>query len=122
VMFINPAVDEASRAAKVVAEVPNADDALKGGLFAKGRIVVSSKADVLQVPRAALLSWNVTGATAEVFVVRGGKVEKRPVRTGQVAGPVVAIEAGLARGDQVVTRGGFALKVGDRVTVADEGV
>ena len=122
VMFINPAVDEASRAAKVVAEVRNAGDALKGGLFARGRIVVSNKADVLQVPRAALLNWNITGATAEVFVVRDGKVDKRPVRTGQVAGPAVTIFAGLVSGDQVVTRGGFALKAGDRVTVAGEGM
>jgi RND family efflux transporter MFP subunit len=122
VMFINPAVDEASRAAKVVAEVRNAGDVLKGGLFARGRIVVSNKADVLQVPRAALLNWNITGATAEVFVVRDGKVEKRSVRTGQVAGSAVTIVAGLVSGDQVVTRGGFALKAGDRVTVAGEGM
>ena len=122
VMFINPAVDEASRAAKVVAEVRNAGDVLKGGLFARGRIVVSNKADVLQVPRAAVLNWNITGATAEVFVVRDGKVDKRPVRTGQVAGPAVTIFAGLVSGDQVVTRGGFALKAGDRVTVAGEGM
>ena len=39
-MFINPAIDAASRSAKVVAEVPNRDGALKGGAFVKGRIVV----------------------------------------------------------------------------------
>ena len=125
VMFINPAVDEASRAAKVIAEVRNADDALKGGLFARGRIVVSRRAGVLQVPRAAILNWNVSAATAEVFVVRDGTAEKRPVRTvgaGQAGGSTVAIETGLAIGDRVVTRGGFALKAGDRVTVAGEGV
>ncbi len=36
VMFINPAIDEASRSAKVVAEVPNTDGALKGGSFVQG--------------------------------------------------------------------------------------
>jgi RND family efflux transporter MFP subunit len=125
VMFINPAVDEASRAGRVIAEVRNADDALKGGLFARGRIVVSHKSGVLQVPRAALLNWDVAAATAEVFVVRDGVAEKRPVRTtgtGQAAGSAVAIDSGLVIGDQVVTRGGFALKAGDRVTVSGEGV
>jgi membrane fusion protein, multidrug efflux system len=122
VMFINPAIDEVSRAAKVVAEVRNADGALKGGLFVRGRIVISSKADVLQVPRAALLNWNVAAATADVYVVRDGKVEKRPVTIGQDAGSVVAIESGLTSGEQVVTRGGFAVKSDDRVTVAGEGV
>jgi RND family efflux transporter MFP subunit len=122
VMFINPAVDEANRAAKVVAEVQNGDDVLKGGIFVRGRIVVASRTDVAQVPRAALLNWNVASGTAEVFVVRDGKAEKRPVKTGQDAGSVVAIESGLANGEAVVTRGGFALQSGDRVTVADEGV
>lgn len=125
VMFINPAVDEASRAAKVIAQVRNADDALKGGLFARGRIVVSHKVGVLQVPRAALLNWDVAAATADVFVVRDGTAGKRPVRTsgtGQTAGSMIAIETGLAIGDLVVTRGAFALKAGDRVTVSGEGV
>lgn len=119
VMFINPGIDEASRAAKVVAEVRNADGLLKGGLFVRGRIVVSNRADVPQVPRAALLNWNVIDAVAEVFVVGGGKVEKRTVQVGQQQGPMVAITEGLAPGEQVVTRGGFALKAGDRVTVAE---
>jgi membrane fusion protein, multidrug efflux system len=122
VMFINPAVDEANRAAKVVAEVQNGDDVLKGGIFVKGRIVVASRTDVAQVPRTALLNWNVASRTAEVFVVGDGKAEKRPVKTGQDAGSVVAIESGLASGEAVVTRGGFALQSGDRVTVAEEGV
>jgi membrane fusion protein, multidrug efflux system len=122
VMFINPAVDETNRSAKVVAEVRNADEVLKGGLFVRGRIVVSAAAEVLQVPRAALFNWDVTAATAEVFVVADGKAEKRVVKIGQDGGAVVAIESGLAAGERVVTRGGFALKPGDRVTVAGEGV
>jgi membrane fusion protein, multidrug efflux system len=125
VMFINPAVDEGSRAAKVIAEVRNADNALKGGLFATGHIVVANRTGLMQIPRAALLNWNVSGATADVFVVRNGTAEKRPVRTAgilQAAGSAVAIEHGLAIGDRVVTRGGFALKAGDRVTVSGEGM
>ncbi|TAK17075.1 MAG: efflux RND transporter periplasmic adaptor subunit, partial [Acidobacteria bacterium] len=121
VMFINPSVDEVSRAGKVVAEVRNPDAALKGGLFVKGRILVSTRADVLQVPRAALVNWNVADGTAEVFVVHDGTAERRPVRTGPAAGESVAILAGLAGGDRVVTRGGFALKSGDRVTVSEGG-
>ncbi|MBZ5556211.1 MAG: efflux RND transporter periplasmic adaptor subunit [Acidobacteriia bacterium] len=125
VMFINPAVDEASRAAKVIAEVRNTGDALKGGLFVRGRIVVANRAGVLQVPRTALLNWNVAAATADVFVVRDGKAEMRPVQillTEQAGGTMVAIGGGLASGDHVVTRGGFALKAGDRVTVSGEGM
>ena len=122
VMFINPAVEEASRAARVVAEVRNTDDVLKGGLFARGRIVVSTEARILQIPRAALLNWNVGASTADVFVVRDGKAEKRPVKIRHDGGSMVAIEAGLVSGELVVTTGGFTLKPGDRVTVAGQGV
>jgi RND family efflux transporter MFP subunit len=120
VLFINPEIDAASRAAKIVAEVRNTDGALKGGLFVQGRILTMVRPGVLQVPRTALLNWNVGGCTAEVFVVRDGRAEKRSVETGTGtdAGAPVEIRSGLAPGDQVVVRGGFALRHGDRVTVA----
>jgi RND family efflux transporter MFP subunit len=118
VTFVNPGVDEATRAAKVIATVQNHDDALRGGLFVRGRIVVSSRADVLQVPREALLNWNVATHAAEVFVIVDGQAEKRTVRTGVVSDGMVEIVEKLTAGEAVVTRGGFALRAGDRVTVA----
>jgi RND family efflux transporter MFP subunit len=121
VMFINPAVDEASRSAKVVAEVMNGDGTLKGGLFVKGRIIVASRPGVLQVPREALLNWNVAKRTADVFVVRNGQAEKRTVECGKTTDTTVEIIRGLAPGDQVVTRGGFALRPGDKVTTTTVG-
>ena len=117
VMFINPAIDEVSRSARVVAEVPNADGALKGGAFAKGHIVVSRRNGVLQVPREALLDWNLEARTANVFVIRDGKADRASVTTGAAGAGLVEIESGLQAGDRVVTRGGFALRPGDRVTV-----
>ncbi len=123
VMFINPAVEEGSRAAKIIAEVRNTDGALKGGLFVEGRILTSVRQGVVQVPRAALLNWNVGDCTADVFVVRDGRAEKRTVQTGTgtAAGAPVEITSGLAPGDQVVVRGGFSLRDGDKVTVAAQG-
>jgi len=118
VMFINPAIDEASRSAKVIAEVPNPDGALKGGLFVKGRVVVATKPGVTQVPVEALQNWNVAGRTADVFIVRNGQAERRPVGTGAVNGRSVEIASGVVPGEQVVTRGAFAVRGGDRVRVA----
>jgi RND family efflux transporter MFP subunit len=120
VMFINPSVDPGSRAAKIVAEVRNTDGALKGGLFVHGRILTAVRTGVLQVPRAALLNWNVGDCSADVFVVRDGRADKRTVQTGTGAAPGAPVEitSGLAAGDRVVVRGGFALRDGDQVTVA----
>ena len=117
VMFINPAIDEASRSARVIAEVVNRDGALKGGAFVKGRIAVASRASVLQVPREALLNWNIEQHSAEVFVVKGEQADRRTVTTGVSNGPVVEIVSGVQAGEHVVTRGGFAIRPGDRIAV-----
>jgi membrane fusion protein, multidrug efflux system len=120
VMFVNPAVDEASRAARIVAEVPNADGLLKGGLFARGRIVTATRPNVVTVPREALLNWNVAARRAEVFVVDadGQCAEQRNVRVGGVTASGVEIVQGIAAGEPVVTRGAFAVRPGDPVVVA----
>ncbi len=123
VMFINPALDETSRSAKVVAEVSNTDGALKSGAFVKGKIVVATRPGVVQVPRDALLNWNVEQQTADVYVVVNGQADKRTIKVGTANGVAVEALSGVTAGDQVVTRGGFALKPGDRITVvAGEGV
>ena len=119
VMFINPSVDPSSRSAKVIAEVSNTDGALRGGLFVRGRIVTGKRQDVLLVAREALLNWDVSARTADVFVVREGIAQKRAVRVGTAGDEQVEILQGLAVGEPVVTRGGFALRDGDRVVVGD---
>jgi RND family efflux transporter MFP subunit len=117
VAFINPSADPVSRAVKVVAEVPNPDGALKAELFVRGRIATGSHEAVLQVPRAALLSWDLQAGTAELFVAGAGVARRRAVKTGASAGEQVEVREGLAAGEKVVTRGAFNLKDGDKVSV-----
>jgi len=117
VAFINPELDEVSRSATVVAEVLNADGALRGGAFAKGRIVVANRPDVLQIPREALQTWNMEQRTGEVYVVKGDQAEKRAVTTGVPNGGTVEIVSGLAAGELVITRGGFSIGQGDKIAV-----
>jgi membrane fusion protein, multidrug efflux system len=118
VMFINPEIDAASRSAKVIAEVRNTDGQLKGGAFAKGRIVVGTRKGVLQVPREALVNWNPEARTAEVYVVRGEAADRREVKTGAMNDGSVEVTSGLQANDQVITRGALSLKPGDRIAVA----
>ena len=117
VKFINPAVDEANRSVKVVAEVENRQEVLKGGLFVTGRIVTGKRTSVLLAPRASLLSWNVGGRKARLFVVTDNVARLRQVGTGVVSGDGVEIVSGLSAGEMVITRGGFNVRDGDRVKV-----
>jgi len=117
VMFINPTVSEADRSVRVIAEVENKDDSLKGGLFVKGRILTGKRTGVVKVPRTALLTWDVSANKAEIFVVNGDIARRQAVRPGNMAGDQVEITAGVAPGQLVITRGGFNAKDGDKVNV-----
>ena len=117
VMFINPVVNESDRSVKVTAEVQNVSEQLKGGLYVKGRIVTGKRAGILRVPRVALLSWDVAGKKGDLFVAKGEIAIRRTVQTGAVMGDFVEIISGLASDEQVVVRGGFNLKDGDRINV-----
>lgn len=117
VMFINPELNAADRSLKVVAEVQNQSDLLKGGLFAKGRIVTGTRPAVLQVPRSVLGSYDTTRQTAILFVAEGQTVRQRTLKTGIVNGELVEIREGMKAGEQYVSRGGFTLRDGDRIAV-----
>jgi membrane fusion protein, multidrug efflux system len=118
VMFINPELSNADRSLKVIAEVKNVPETLKGGLFAKGRIVAGKRSGVLQLPRSALSGWDIGTHQGNVFVVEGETARLRKVETGVVAGDLVEIASGLKAGEKYVTRGAFNLRDGDRVAVA----
>ena len=118
VMFINPELSSADRSLKVIAEVRNDGDLLKGGLFAKGRIVTSKRSGVLQVPRSALSNWDTARKSAVVFIAMSSVARQRPVTTGSVAGDLVEVASGLKPGERYVTRGGFTLKDGDKIAVS----
>jgi membrane fusion protein, multidrug efflux system len=117
ISFINPVADEASRTVKVKAEIPNDDEALKAGLFVKGRIVTGNRAGVIVVPRAALVSWDTAARSATLFVIEKGAAKRRTIQTGAAPGDAVEVVSGLNAGEEVVTRGGFNLRDGDPVRV-----
>ncbi len=117
VRFINPAAEEVSRSVKLIAEVPNPTEELKSGLFVKGQITTGGRTGVLQVPRAALLTWDVATKQAALFVVSSDTARRRMVQTGSVSGELVEVTSGLSAGEAVVTRGAFNLRDGDRVQV-----
>jgi membrane fusion protein (multidrug efflux system) len=121
VTYINPGVNPADRSVKVVAEVRNIPEVLKGGLFVKGRIVTGVRKGVVLVPRDALLSWDVSGRKGEVFLLDNGIARRKGVSTGAVQGETVEIPSGIAPGVPVVTRGAFLVSDGDAVKLAESG-
>lgn len=117
VRFINPALDAVSRTVSVTAEVPNESGELRGGQFVKGRIVLGTRPQVMQIPRLALISSDIAKGTGEIYVITNGSVQRRTVTLGVGIADAVEVTGGVAVGEQVVTRGGFNVKPGDLVKV-----
>jgi len=118
VMFVNPELSPADRSLKVIAEVRNQTEQLKGGLFAKGRIVTGERKNLILIPRSAIAGLDLLSARGVVNTVAAGVARRREVATGAVSGEMVEIVSGLKAGEQYVVRGGFNLRDGDRVLVA----
>jgi len=121
VMFLNPELNATDRSLKVVAEVQNQPELLKGGLFAKGRIVTGKRGGVVQIPRGVLAGYDTVQQSATLFVADGQLTRLRKVKTGTVSGDQVEIREGLKAGEKYVARGGFTLRDGDKITVQSAG-
>jgi membrane fusion protein, multidrug efflux system len=113
---ITPLVDERTRSFEIVAEVPGQKD-LAGGLFGRARVRVGKLAGALVVPPTALLRDGAQPDRAEIFVVSGGKVERKTVTLGVEHADQVQITHGLTSGAVVVLDPPTALGTGMRVDV-----
>jgi membrane fusion protein, multidrug efflux system len=118
--FINPAVNEADRSVKIIAEVKNDPSVLKGGLFVKGLIKTGLRPSAIQIPKSALVNWDMDKRTATVFVIEGDNAHQRDIQTGSSASDMVEVIQGLKPEDTIVFRGGFQLKDGDNISIINK--
>jgi Fe2+ transport system protein FeoA len=76
-------------------------------------IAAEEHRDVVVVPAAAVVR---EGSEVAVFVVEGGKAQRRLVQTGLADGTGVEIVSGIAAGDRVIVGGQAGLPDGAAVT------
>jgi RND family efflux transporter MFP subunit len=108
---INPTAQPGSRAIVLYISVANRDGVLRGGMFAKGQIVLDNPQPAAVVPATAIREES---GQAYVFTLEGGKIVHRPVKVGsaQQAEGVVEVLSGLERGMTVVAARVSGLKAG----------
>jgi Cu(I)/Ag(I) efflux system membrane fusion protein len=114
VTFVHPHVDMESQTALVRAEIDNADGLLREGQNARAEIAPLASVESLAVPRSAVID---TGERQVLFVALGdGRFEPRAlVLGGDLEDGLVAIEKGVAEGEDVVASGQFLLDTESRL-------
>lgn len=111
--YIDPALDEGTRTARVRVEVPNPGERLKAGMFVEVDFHGAAgepDARELVVPAAAVQR---IGERTVVFISHSdepGHFEVRDVELGGEVDGYRHVVSGLAVGDMVVTSGSFTLK------------
>ncbi|MEO8385743.1 MAG: efflux RND transporter periplasmic adaptor subunit [Betaproteobacteria bacterium] len=117
---INPITEAGSRSITLYLSVANRDGALKGGMFAKGMLVLDKTEPSAVVPIAAVRD---EGGQSYVFTLEAGKVAKRNITLGLSEAQVglVEVKIGLEAGAQVVAARMVGLKVGTSAIVKSPG-
>ncbi|TCC89572.1 efflux RND transporter periplasmic adaptor subunit [Pedobacter hiemivivus] len=118
VFAIEPGINTQTRTLQIKALVPNPNDELRPGSFAKIKLALSTVKDALLIPNQAIIPV-LKGKT--VFITKDGKAEQVAVEAGTRTADHIVITSGLNVGDTVLTTGAMALKPGApvKVTVID---
>jgi membrane fusion protein (multidrug efflux system) len=114
VYAIDPRIDVAGRSLLVRAKVPNKDQQLRPGLFARVTVLLKLKEDALTIPEQAIVPQ---GDSQYVFKIDDGKVTLTKVTLGMRRSGRVEILHGLSADDQVVTAGQLKLRDGSQVSI-----
>ncbi|MGE3190719.1 MAG: efflux RND transporter periplasmic adaptor subunit, partial [Vicinamibacterales bacterium] len=115
---VAPVLDPATRTAEMEIEIPNGDNRLKPGMYARVTLTVEQHPNVLVVPKAAVVDYDgqrgVFQATPEnraVFV---------PVRIGLEEPDKAEVLDGIAEGATIVVNGAGSLRANDQLVAAGQ--
>lgn len=115
---IDPQVDVNGRALALRARLPNADLALRPGLFARVLVKGKQTREVVLAPESAIVP---RGGETFVFRIDNGKAMEAKVKLGERRGAEVEIVEGVMPNTQLVTAGQLKLRNGAPVEVIDAG-
>ncbi|HKO97325.1 MAG TPA: efflux RND transporter periplasmic adaptor subunit [Pyrinomonadaceae bacterium] len=109
VLDVGAVIDEQTRAAKVIFQLPNGGRALRLGMQANVRLEAGEQVTAMMIPKEAVLEHE--GKTIVYVLLSGEEFERREVTVGDEMGNRIAILSGLNKGERVVTQGAYQLKL-----------
>lgn len=115
VYAVAPQVDQATRTVMLRAQLRNPDMRLRPGQFARVALETGRKDNALMIPEQAL--WP-QGEQQNVYVVKDGKAELKPIKIGARTAGMVEVLEGLSVDDYVITAGQLKIEPGAKVAPA----
>ena len=113
---INSIVDQSTRNVQVQATLPNRDYKLRPGMFTKVSVVMNESRAIIAIPATAI---HYAPYGNSIFIVSEMKdqqgrtykgVREQFVKVGESRGDLIAVDSGLAAGEEIVTSGVFRLR------------
>lgn len=117
VSYISTAANTASRTFICKVAVPNKDNRIKPGIYAKVAITGSSKVSVLVIPLKAVAG---SEGSYYVFTDENGVARRNDVTLGETYNDLIEVKSGLDGGASVISTNINSLRDGDPVAVISE--
>ena len=119
VVDIGAVINETTRAATVVFQVPNGGRALRIGMQANVSLDAGESVTAMMIPRSAVLDNE--GAKIVYVLLSGEEFQRREVTLGDEYGDKVSVLSGIEKGERVVTQGAYQIRL-QELKPADAGV
>ena len=114
---IYPTIDPLTHTVNIEVSVPNQNRELRPGMYAKVNVTFGQSSNIV-VPDAAVVRLQGSGQR-NVFIVEDGIAVQREVSLGRHFDGRYEILSGIEEGEQVVVKGGSALRNGAAVEVIE---
>ena len=103
-LFSDIAVDPTTGMITLRAEIPNPEDLLLPGMFARAQIVEGVNTNALTIPQRAIVR-GAAGASTVLVVNSENKVELRDIEIERTVGTKVIVSKGLKAGERIIVEG-----------------
>jgi membrane fusion protein (multidrug efflux system) len=104
VLFSDIAVDPTTAMITLRGEVPNPDNLLMPGMFARAQLVEGVRTNALTIPQRTI-ARGAAGASTVLVVNNEEKVELRTIVVDQIVGNKAIIAKGLKEGERIIVEG-----------------
>lgn len=115
---LNSALDAASRTLMAEVHVPNSQQLIKPGMFARVSLVLGEHKDSLLVPEEAVVEEE---GRYFVYSVADGEAKRKAVAKGWSQDGFIEVTKGLEGGERIVVAGQYRLRPGTKIRVLEEG-